>query len=236
MYEIYKLQNKINNKIYIGLTSRGFEKRLKEHIRNSDTSHYAIHQAIKKYGIDNFDSSVIDIAETEEEAKNKEIYYINQYNSYTTGYNETPGGDLNTQLKGENSPRHQITQEQLLELYHYLEFTDLTYSEIIKRLDLKIGEHQISVINSGEQWFQKDRIYPIRKNSKAISKQGDKNPSSNLSEKEVLEIIYKLANTKISQKQLSLEYNVHVNSINNINICKTWKHLHNYKSNIRKGI
>ena len=124
MYEIYKLQNKINNKIYIGLTSRGFEKRLKEHIRNSNTSHYAIHQAIKKYGIDNFDSSVIDVAETEEEAKNKEIYYINQYNSYATGYNETPGGDLNTQLKGENSPRHQITQEQLLELYHCLEFTD----------------------------------------------------------------------------------------------------------------
>ena len=62
MYLIYKITNKINNKIYIGLTKTGLELRWKKHLQasfsnRSDNSIF--HKAIRKYGIDNFDKEIL---------------------------------------------------------------------------------------------------------------------------------------------------------------------------------
>lgn len=62
----------------------------------------------------------------------------------------------------------------------------------------------------------------------------ENNPWAKLSEKEVNEIIEKLKNTRISIQKLAKEYNVHYNTISDINRCKTWTWLHSYKTNIRK--
>lgn len=62
----------------------------------------------------------------------------------------------------------------------------------------------------------------------------ENNPWAKLSEKEVKEIIEKLKNTKISIQKLAKEYKVHYNTISDINRCKTWAWLHNYKINIRR--
>lgn len=48
---IYKIQNLINNKIYIG-QSINIEKRLSAHKSSKDSCY--IHNAIQKYGIMNF--------------------------------------------------------------------------------------------------------------------------------------------------------------------------------------
>lgn len=93
---IYKIQNKINKKIYIGQTTRDIQIRFKEHISesNRDNPKAAIHKAIKKYGKENFFIEII------EEIDNKllddrEIYWIAQYNSTNKerGYNLTSGGN-----------------------------------------------------------------------------------------------------------------------------------------------
>lgn len=62
----------------------------------------------------------------------------------------------------------------------------------------------------------------------------EENPWAKLSEKEVKEIIEKLKNTKVSIQKIAKEYNVHYNTISDINRCKTWTWLHNYKINIRE--
>ena len=238
MYEIYKITNKINGKVYIGLTGRGFQKRLKEHIQYAfqKNSHFTIHKALRKYGEDGFDYEVIDVAECEKDAKDKEIYWIRFYDSWNSGYNDTPGGDINSQLKGELSSRHKLTLKQVYEIYDLLKNTNLTFNEIIEKLNLPVKERQICCINCGEQWFQEGIDYPVRKNSKSVTKTGEKNPSSTLTAEQVLEIIDKLQNTKISQAQLAKDYGVHFNTINYINTCKTWTNLHNFKENIRKKI
>jgi len=61
MIGIYKYQNKINNHIYIG-QSNNIERRLYAHkwSANSNKSkeyNSKLHQAIRKYGIENFDIS-----------------------------------------------------------------------------------------------------------------------------------------------------------------------------------
>lgn len=103
MYIIYLCINKINQKKYIGITSRTLKKRFINHFseaynKNSNKYNTPFKQAIRKYGKENFDIKILEQVNTLEEANMKEIYYIKFYNSYcyqknSDGYNATLGGD-----------------------------------------------------------------------------------------------------------------------------------------------
>lgn len=58
-----------------------------------DTPSQYITRSIKKYGIENFIFEIIDIANSKIELNDKEIFFINNYNSVKEGYNVTNGGD-----------------------------------------------------------------------------------------------------------------------------------------------
>lgn len=96
---IYKITNLINNKIYIGKTIRNIQERWNEHVscalNNSDNLY--LHNAIQKYGANNFKIEVIDSCNSEEELNQLEEYYIKLYNTQdkNIGYNLTNGGDGN---------------------------------------------------------------------------------------------------------------------------------------------
>jgi group I intron endonuclease len=89
MDKIYCITNKINGKKYIGFTTRTLDERMCEHFSpSSHKSGYAIHRAIKKYGKENFEYSLLYEGD---DALDKEDYFIN----YLTGeYNMTSGGNL----------------------------------------------------------------------------------------------------------------------------------------------
>lgn len=86
---IYKWTNKINGKSYIGQTIDE-EGRKKDHIRGKYKCYF--HDAIKKYGIENFDYEVIESIK-ESKLSEREIYWINYYDTYNNGYNLTLGGE-----------------------------------------------------------------------------------------------------------------------------------------------
>ena len=90
---IYKITNKINNKVYIGQSIRPIEKRFQRHINDALNNIIDTHfsRAIRKYGKDNFYVELIDKAENQEELNNKEQYWIKYYDSTNDkkGYNET---------------------------------------------------------------------------------------------------------------------------------------------------
>lgn len=96
MIGIYKITNKINGKNYIG-QSIDIERRIKDHFWKSkcmkDISFNSIlHQAIRKYGPDNFEWTVIEECSISN-IDSLEQKYITQYNSITpNGYNILPGG------------------------------------------------------------------------------------------------------------------------------------------------
>lgn len=86
---IYKIENKINGKIYIG-QSIEIERRWQKHLVANDD--FVIHRALKKYGKENFDFSIIEECNSLE-LNNKEKYWIDYYNSLIpNGYNMIPGG------------------------------------------------------------------------------------------------------------------------------------------------
>lgn len=90
---IYKITNKINNKIYFGQTIRSLFERIKDY-KLLKTNHY-LQNSINKYGFENFEFEIIDTATTIEELNEKEIFYINKFNSMdkTIGYNLESGGN-----------------------------------------------------------------------------------------------------------------------------------------------
>lgn len=97
---IYLFTNLVNDKRYVG-QAVSLKKRLRSHLNNFNCSRYdnPLYRAINKYGIDNFSISIIvtiDIMDLELLKKildKLEIFYIDKYDSYNNGYNQTKGGD-----------------------------------------------------------------------------------------------------------------------------------------------
>lgn len=102
-YIVYRAINKINGKMYIGITCRKLKERIRHHKyeahkKNGLTYNTPFKRAIRKYGIDNFIFEIIEKDLTQEEASEKEIYYIKKYKTYykycnSNGYNATIGGE-----------------------------------------------------------------------------------------------------------------------------------------------
>lgn len=90
---VYKITNKVNNKIYIGQTIRQIEDRFKRHINDAVNNILDTHlaRAIRKYGADSFIISQIDQATSQEELTAKEYEWIIRLDSTNPeiGYNET---------------------------------------------------------------------------------------------------------------------------------------------------
>jgi group I intron endonuclease len=98
-YCIYIIQNKINNKIYVGQTNKP-DHRWCQHQRdclNPKTNSYnmAIGRAIRKYGSTNFDFFILEGCSSLKEANNAEEFWIQYLNTQdkNIGYNIKSGGD-----------------------------------------------------------------------------------------------------------------------------------------------
>jgi group I intron endonuclease len=91
--KIYLLRNKVNGKIYIGQTWLEFENRMGKHGEKYKNSPY-VHNAIQKYGVENFVYEILATCEDQEIADKLEAKYIEQYNSqnHDIGYNIKNGG------------------------------------------------------------------------------------------------------------------------------------------------
>jgi len=92
---IYKITNDINNMIYIGQTSRSVDYRWKEHLTDvkTESTTMPIHLAMRKYGIEHFCVELVEQCESSL-LNEREIYWINYYDSFHNGYNATIGGNV----------------------------------------------------------------------------------------------------------------------------------------------
>jgi len=98
---IYKVTNKINSKVYIGQTVQSLNKRISQHINSSlnvlDNVYF--HNAIRKYGKENFEWLVVAKCSSKKELNSIEIKMIEECNSFNKGYNLALGGISNTGYK-----------------------------------------------------------------------------------------------------------------------------------------
>lgn len=130
---IYKIVNKVNNKVYIGKAIDILKRWKHGHIiplnKNSHKNNH-LQSSWNKYGEDNFDFSIIEQC-NENELNKKEKYWIRFYNSNNSqyGYNKTEGGDgliANDEIReklrisklGEKNPMYgkKLSDEQKLKI------------------------------------------------------------------------------------------------------------------------
>lgn len=103
MYNIYIHKNKLNKKIYVGVSTniknRWSWQRCVAFNENTHHYHEPLYRAIRKYGWDGFDHNVIETYVDKQSALNAEKYWIKFYKSNIKifgadyGYNQSSGGE-----------------------------------------------------------------------------------------------------------------------------------------------
>lgn len=122
---IYLITNLINSKKYVGKTTTTIDERWQKHCRDSRRERCEkrpLYDAFRKYGIENFKIEEIEYLEDDSKLSEREIYWINELQTYGhNGYNATKGGD------GKILYDH----NEIIELYR-LGYSALQISEKIK--------------------------------------------------------------------------------------------------------
>lgn len=92
---VYKAQNEVTEEVYIGVTSKSLEKRIKDHLQKAQkgTGHL-FQKGISTYGPEAFRWEQIDTAENPNELAAKEKKYILEFSSNERGYNSDSGGGI----------------------------------------------------------------------------------------------------------------------------------------------
>jgi len=179
---IYCIQNKINNKRYIG-SSVNIEKRWKNHRKNLlERKHHspALQNAWNKYGEKNFIFLALEQVNDLNDLLIREQYYFDLHKPHIRGYNICPtaGSCLGRPTKpstinkleilnrGENHPKSKLTIDDVVDIRE-------KYFQKIKNLR-ELGEQYgldfrtIHMIVTGKRWAYAPG--PISKPSKVLSK------------------------------------------------------------------
>lgn len=89
---IYVVENLVNGKMYVGQTI-DLDRRRRSHFSPSSKCPY-LANAVKKYGRQNFDFTILEVLEDLEQANNREKHWVRKLGSLCPGgYNLREGGD-----------------------------------------------------------------------------------------------------------------------------------------------
>lgn len=202
---LFKPTNQIK---YIGKTNNLLYRR-KQHeqydIINSNRReyHYPLSRAIRKYGIDNFEVIILEQDIPDELIEEREIYWIDFYQTYYNGYNQTKGG-----LGGHHYEK--FSEEQIDSIIEMIK-NKIPFSEISEVFNISISH--LSGINKGTKHHRDNEIYPLNSMTHGRKLEGN----------DIEKIKDLLINTNLTQTEIAQQYNVCSTVISRINLGKTYK-------------
>jgi hypothetical protein len=227
MIGIYRIVNKNNNRSYIG-QSINIKMRVNQHFRNAfnantHTYNYPISRAIRKYPREDFEIETLETT-TLENLTEREQYWINYYNTLENGYNQENAVDAK---RGENCNLSILTQEQVNQIIDLIKNTNLLMSYIAE--DFGVSGSAIEEINKGRSWVKDGIDYPIRKNAKSFSHQGEYQNTAVLTSEEVWSIRNRYVTESLPE--IFEDYKEKISSSGFKKVCYgvTWKHIPCYR-------
>lgn len=195
---IYKITNKINNKIYIGQSQHCLDRWSQHKYCSKNPNDFRtyehLYRSMRKYGIENFIFEIIEELPFDNQLLiQREQFWIDYYDTlnYQKGYNEVSAENAK---RGENCNWAILTQEQVDIIYNLL--TDLTLS--IKDIadQFNVSSSCIEDINKGRSWVKENTQYPIRRNAKSI---GHTWSTSNFTPEQIMTMRNRYVNETITQ-------------------------------------
>lgn len=195
MQGVYKITNLINGHSYIGI-SNNIEKRFKIHKTrcfdlNNNEYDKALYVALRKYGIENFSFEIL--IEENDPIKRGELEqkYIEKFNTYYNGYNETVGGEIGNMQHGETHNKAKLTEKDVIAIriaYNNRE----RYNEVYEKYKDRIGPSGFHKIWNWETWSDLLTEYHTLENinfhKHNTANKGSKNGRAKLSEQDVINI------------------------------------------------
>lgn len=169
IYYIYKIENILNHKKYIGLTNN-IKRRRSRHFTDLKYNHHDnsfLQKEYNIYGAENFIFEVVFEGECSyEEISKKEQYYIQKYDSYYNGYNQNEGGNF-----GPSNGGTHFTKSDIFNICAALEFCSRPGAILAKMFEtttatisrIKKKENHIQLIEEYERLPLEERkkIYQI---------------------------------------------------------------------------
>lgn len=222
---IYKITNLINNKCYIGQAKDIYERYFNHHQYDYKRLDYQIYQAMRKYGIENFSIEVLELC-APSELNNKEIYWIEKFDSFHHGYNMTLGGtflspkvltkeaemkrnltrESKQSLQDENHPRAKLTNEEVLNIRQRYRNGENVHS-IHKDYSELYSFESFQQIVLGDHYKGVGNI-PTAKDKKLANSQ--------FTEQDIIDIRYAYYQENATQNSLAKKYNVSQSTIKDI--------------------
>lgn len=134
---IYKITNKINNKVYIGKTEEDPAIRWQQHIYNMSLGiKYHLYNAMRKYGLENFTFEILESNLSGDLLSNKEIEYIKIYDSLKNGYNMTIGGEGVTKYIHEDIKNKYLELNDIKQTASFFKCSETTIRRVLKEFNL----------------------------------------------------------------------------------------------------
>jgi group I intron endonuclease len=138
MAYLYQIKNRLNNKVYIGYTTKTVEERFIEHCKLSESGKgYYLHKAMRKYGTENFEIKVLIESKNLNYIKELEKTYIEKQEGYNI-HKGGQGGDTLTKhpdikkIKKIMSEAHLKNQKRQREHPRYIHISEEIQHKVIE--------------------------------------------------------------------------------------------------------
>lgn len=168
-YLVYKISNTVNDRLYVGLTTNGLEKRWREHRCAANVNvDKPLYRAMRLHGVDNFKIELIYEATSAEDMRQAELRYIVALKSHVKdgGYNLTDHGFQHgneSVPRGEDSYRAKLTEE-MVAFIRSPEHWDKSNTAILDMLEEMFGfdgaRDTVRDARRGDHWQHLNDKYP----------------------------------------------------------------------------
>ena len=235
LYYVYKIENIVNHKKYIGLTNN-INRRRSRHFGDLASKRHDNKFLQKEYDIfgkDNFSFEQIFCGDVDaDEIEELEKYYIAYFDSYQNGYNQNNGGHF-----GPSNGGSKLTKTDILNILATTEFKDRSYKflsdffGVSKTTIMRIyrGDNHCAYYHeyhkmSNEQRYEIYNIFRNNSNLDKIVEDGHCLRSKRkLTNEQCLQVLSCIEFKKCTKKHLAKYFNVEENVIHLIAKRKCYK-------------
>lgn len=169
LWLVYKHTNTLTNKSYVGITCTSFAQRWRSHkcsARKGSQTHF--HLAIRKYGEDIWESSILeDNIKSAELAESREKDWIHTYDTYNKGYNSTLGGSY---IPQHNQDNRRTRKASFYNVKTKEEVHDVFVVELAAKYSLE-AKHLYSVASGKLLSWKNWRLLENKEYTKKLSKE-----------------------------------------------------------------